>query len=80
MCTWCVTILAQAQRVQGFARAAAAAITVQDIRNVEALAARPDVLDVLSRSLAPSIYGHRLIKKGLILLLLGGRRAPCAYM
>ena len=52
-----------------------AAITVQDIRNVEALAARPDVLDVLARSLAPSIYGHALIKKGLVLLLLGGRRA-----
>ena len=57
------------------ARAAMAAITVQDIRNVEALAARPDVLDVLARSLAPSIYGHALIKKGLVLLLLGGRRA-----
>ena len=57
--------------------AAAAAITVQDIRNVEALAAEPDVLEILARSLAPSIYGHNLIKKALVLLLLGGR---CAHM
>lgn len=57
--------------------AAAAAITVQDIRNVEALAAEPNVLDILARSLAPSIYGHFLIKKALVLLLLGGR---CAFM
>ena len=56
-------------------RAAAAAITVQDIRSIEKLAADPDVLDILARSLAPSIYGHRLIKRGLILLLLGGRCA-----
>lgn len=58
------------------AHAAAAAITVQDIRNVEALAAEPNVLDILARSLAPSIYGHFLIKKALVLLLLGGR---CAH-
>jgi hypothetical protein len=61
--------------VDALSAAAAAAITVQDIRNIEALAAQPGVLDVLARSLAPSIYGHRLIKRGLILLLLGGRCA-----
>lgn len=55
--------------------AAASAITVQDIKNVETLAADPNVLEILARSLAPSIYGHNLIKKGLILLLLGGRSA-----
>eukprot|EP00884_Botryococcus_braunii_P006172 jgi/Botrbrau1/15556/Bobra.0273s0008.1 len=53
--------------------AGAAKITVQDIRNIEKLAAEPDVLDQLANSLAPSIFGHATIKKGLVLLLLGGR-------
>ena len=50
-----------------------ASITADDIERIEALAASPDVLDVLAASLAPSIYGHDLVKKGLILQLLGGR-------
>ena len=47
-------------------------ITLQDIRNIESLAAQPDVLEQLASSLAPSIYGHKVIKKGLLMLLLGG--------
>ena len=43
-----------------------------DRANIEKLAAEPDVLDQLAASLAPSIYGHRTIKKGLLMLLLGG--------
>ncbi len=45
------------------------------MRNIETLAAQPDVLEVLARSLAPSIYGHQTIKLGLVLQLLGGRCA-----
>jgi hypothetical protein len=56
----------------------ASKITYQDIKNIEALAAEPDVLDQLAASLAPSIYGHKVIKKGLLMLLLGGE-APCVF-
>lgn len=76
--SWCSEVeKKQWHRANFCACAAAAAVTVQDIRNVEALAAEPNVLDILARSLAPSIYGHYLIKKALVLLLLGGR---CTHM
>jgi len=47
-------------------------ITDVDIQNVKKVAKRKDILDILSRSLAPSIYGHENIKTALLLLLLGG--------
>ena len=43
-----------------------------DIKNVKAIAKRDDVFSLMSRSLAPSIYGHAFIKKALLLMLLGG--------
>lgn len=33
---------------------------------------RKDIFEVLSRSLAPSIYGHDYIKKAVLLQMLGG--------
>lgn len=48
------------------------AMTDEDIRNIRALAKREDVFELLSRSMAPSIYGHRFVKRALTLLLLGG--------
>ncbi|KAF8632620.1 hypothetical protein AX15_001822 [Amanita polypyramis BW_CC] len=43
-----------------------------DIRTINQLAKRSDIFNLLSSSLAPSIYGHDFIKKALLLLLLGG--------
>lgn len=43
-----------------------------DIRNIKEISHRSDVFEILSNSLAPSIYGHPYIKKALILQLLGG--------
>ncbi|CAB9497810.1 licensing factor MCM3 [Seminavis robusta] len=44
----------------------------QDIRMIRSLAKRDDILSILGRSLAPSIYGHGVIKKALALQLLSG--------
>ncbi len=46
--------------------------TDSDIRTINHLAKRSDIFNLLSSSLAPSIYGHDFIKKALLLLLLGG--------
>ena len=43
--------------------------TVQQIRE---LSQRPDIYEVLAQSLAPSIYEHDDVKKGLLLQLFGG--------
>jgi DNA replication licensing factor MCM3 len=47
-------------------------ISGQDIRNIKEVAQREDVLTLLGRSLAPSIFGHETVKEALVLLLLGG--------
>ncbi|KAI9739156.1 MAG: MCM DNA helicase complex subunit [Cirrosporium novae-zelandiae] len=51
---------------------AQAHITDTDIRNINKVAKKRNVFDLLSQSLAPSIYGHDYIKKAILLLLLGG--------
>ncbi|KAN0071513.1 MCM2/3/5 family domain containing protein [Elaphomyces granulatus] len=51
---------------------AQAAITDTDIRNINKVAKKKNVFDLLSQSLAPSIYGHDHIKKAILLMLLGG--------
>ncbi|KAL8192225.1 hypothetical protein R6Q57_027892 [Mikania cordata] len=44
----------------------------EDLKHIKQIAEREDTFDLLSRSLAPSIYGHSWIKKAVILLMLGG--------
>ena len=51
---------------------ATATITDTDIRNINKIAKKKNLLELLSQSLAPSIYGHDYIKKAILLMLLGG--------
>ena len=51
---------------------ATATITDTDIRNINKIAKKGKLFDLLSQSLAPSIYGHEYIKKAILLMLLGG--------
>ncbi|KAM3436823.1 hypothetical protein MY4824_004106 [Beauveria thailandica] len=51
---------------------AQATITDTDIRNINKIAKKKNLLELLSQSLAPSIYGHDHIKKAILLMLLGG--------
>jgi DNA replication licensing factor MCM3 len=52
---------------------AAATITDTDIRNINKVSKKKNLFDLLSQSLAPSIYGHEHIKKAILLMLLGGQ-------
>ncbi|CAD0092378.1 unnamed protein product [Aureobasidium mustum] len=47
-------------------------ITDTDIRNINRISRQRRVFELLSQSLAPSIYGHDYIKKAILLMLLGG--------
>lgn len=51
---------------------ATATITDTDIRNINKVSKKKNLLELLSQSLAPSIYGHDYIKKAILLMLLGG--------
>eukprot|EP01138_Halocafeteria_seosinensis_P007082 gb/GECG01007242.1/.p1 GENE.gb/GECG01007242.1/~~gb/GECG01007242.1/.p1 ORF type:complete len:869 (+),score=162.56 gb/GECG01007242.1/:1-2607(+) len=51
---------------------AATSTTARDIQHIRNLSKRKDVFDLLSRSLAPSIYGHKYIKQAIALMLVGG--------
>ncbi|TIA93232.1 hypothetical protein E3P81_01012 [Wallemia ichthyophaga] len=48
-------------------------ITDSDVRQINKLSKRKNIFNLLSQSLAPSIYGHDYIKKAILLLLLGGQ-------
>ncbi|KAK1929617.1 DNA replication licensing factor MCM3 [Phytophthora citrophthora] len=47
-------------------------MSAHDLTNVREFSKRHDAFEMLSRSIAPSIYGHAEIKQALLLQLLGG--------
>jgi DNA replication licensing factor MCM3 len=47
-------------------------LTALDIDNIVKLSRKKQIFELLSESLAPSIYGHDYIKKAVLLMLLGG--------
>ncbi|CAM9436766.1 unnamed protein product, partial [Ectocarpus fasciculatus] len=47
-------------------------LTGTDVANIRKVSSVPNVMDVIARSLCPSIFGHDFIKKALVLQLLGG--------
>lgn len=51
-------------------------ITEQDVQLIEAVAKGPDPYAALSKSLAPHIVGHALVKEALTLQLFGGVERP----
>lgn len=52
--------------------ASLASITDQDVRAINQLSRRPDIFELLGKSLAPSIFGFEYIKQAVLLQLLGG--------
>ncbi|CAB4042259.1 DNA replication licensing factor MCM5, partial [Paramuricea clavata] len=50
------------------------AVNMQEEEEFRRVSARPDVYDVIARSIAPSIYGSENIKKAIACLLFGGSR------
>lgn len=47
-------------------------ITRDDMARFKKLSKRPDIFELLGKSLAPSIHGHDYVKKAILCLLLGG--------
>lgn len=52
--------------------AGASQLTVDDVKEIKALAKHPAVVDLLIDSVAPSIYGHREVKTAVLLAMVGG--------
>lgn len=47
-------------------------LSEQDIKNIRNLSKDGDVFDILGQSIAPTIEGHKFVKKSILLQLLGG--------
>lgn len=62
-----------ANNLQQMSKEAAPTISHEDIQQCKNLVKNtPDIFELLSKSLAPSIHGHEYIKRAILCLLLGG--------
>nr|CDS32988.1 dna replication licensing factor mcm3 [Hymenolepis microstoma] len=61
-----------ANNIQLFNRQSEPSFSDKDIGVMRLISKRHDVVDLLARSLAPSIYGYHYIKQAILYLLLGG--------
>lgn len=48
-------------------------ISIEDIKKITKISKRKDLIPLLIRSMAPSVFGHNDVKKGCILQLVGGQ-------
>lgn len=70
--TFRAVLVANNARILGSETLRALTVSGTDLDNIRQVSRRPDVFELLSRSIAPSIYGHEYIKKAVLLMLLGG--------
>jgi len=72
--TFRTVVLVNHVQVLGRTGASQLQISSENVRDIRALAreSSSEILDILGRSIAPSIHGHDFIKKALVLQLLGG--------
>ncbi|CAL8086159.1 unnamed protein product [Calicophoron daubneyi] len=61
-----------ANNVQSLSKDSGPSFSDKDISMLRLISKRNDVVDLLTRSIAPSIHGHEHIKRAILLLLLGG--------
>lgn len=67
----------------GPGRSGGGTISPEEEEEFRQVAARPDVYEVISKSIAPSIYGSENMKKAIACLLFGGSRKryiQCLYL
>jgi len=56
----------------------ASGFTKRDLEAIKEIATDPDAFRLLVHALCPAIYGHEMVKAGLLLSLLGGSQPPVA--
>ncbi|GMK55135.1 hypothetical protein CspeluHIS016_0201910 [Cutaneotrichosporon spelunceum] len=49
-----------------------ATLTQQELDQLKEMRQRPDIYQALVKSIAPTVYGHDIVKRGLLLQLMGG--------